>query len=210
MQVGQDVFDSKADYAESTVLRIASDLVSVEGSRAQTLVTNAQEIGYVPESKISLDWGKAQVHEYDKQSLVSVPFKGREDLEIVNRVVFFFEGDEIRVSEIYMTILDEYTFRIRHWMDSELILDRIGTRDQAAEESSAEGEIAVQNVGMNWKVLDRCLSNQGVGSWALAGISLVCGGVCAATAGLGCPACIAFATGFGGAFVEKCVRQAWV
>lgn len=208
-RVGQDTFGFNSFSSESTVLQIASDLVPVEGPRAENLIREAKDIGYKPKSNVSLEWQKAQVHEHNEQLLVSVPFRGREDLEIVNRVVFFIGNGEVQVSEVYMTILSEDTFEIRNWVNSKLMLNRVGTVDSKEPDENATEEAVVLNAGMDWKALDRCLSNQGIGGWALAGISLLCGGACVVSAGLACPACIGFATGFGASFVEKCVRKAW-
>lgn len=60
-QVGQYSFGSDLFSAESTVLQIAADLVPVEGAKAQDYVAEAKGMGYKPNSRASLDWGKVQV-----------------------------------------------------------------------------------------------------------------------------------------------------
>jgi hypothetical protein len=102
--------------------------------------------------------------------------------------------------------------RVTLWVDAELKLDRLvddkgNTFDPSSppQATSAGNEIELV---FSWTRFEECMNRQGIPSWILAGISIICGAVCIGTAGLGCISCIAAAVGFGSGVVAACVAYA--
>lgn len=67
----------------------------------------------------------------------------------------------------------------------------------------------ISPLGMDWGGLNRCLSNAGIASWAIAALSVVCGAACAVTLGVGCVACLVAASGATGGTIGFCTGKNW-
>lgn len=58
-----------------------------------------------------------------------------------------------------------------------------------------------------WSCLNDCLASKGVAAWAITALGIICAGGCAATAGVGCLACLAAADIGAGTVVGLCTSQ---
>lgn len=102
--------------------------------------------------------------------------------------------------------------RVTLWVDGEQKLDRLvddkgDTFDPSSPPQAASSGTEIE-LAFSFRRFEQCMNAQGIPSWILAGISIICGAVCVGTAGLGCIACISGAIGFGTGVVTACVLYA--
>lgn len=76
--------------------------------------------------------------------------------------------------------------------------------EEEAHAPDTAGEVAPK-VSLDWGKVNDCLSNAGIPSWIVAGVSVACSAGCLVTAGAACAACIAAAATVTGATAGACV-----
>ncbi|RQO52784.1 hypothetical protein DBV08_00350 [Rhodococcus sp. KBW08] len=140
------------------------------------------------------------VERRDGSYLVSVPITGAEYGSSMS-VLLDSKLNPVSTIQISLREIDESSGTVEMFVDGDQTFSQVVT---APEESNGP-----QARGMNWGDLNRCLSAAGISSWAIAGLSVLCGAACAATAGAACLGCIAVAGGIAGGTVGGCVASAW-
>ncbi|WP_216404854.1 hypothetical protein [Arcanobacterium phocae] len=187
-------------------MSIASDLRRLPEDESSSLTVQAKMLNYMPNSLESLDWDRADAFSYKNTRLISVPLSGPEDLLAVNRVVFYFEQDEIHTTEIYTTIKDAHNANVKSWADNELIHNK---NIELPSETEAQNTTEITLAGLDWNKLNDCLGRLHINSWVAGTIAFVCGAACAATFDGGCVFCVGLATGIKSADLVTCISHSW-
>lgn len=181
-----------------------NQLVPVPQNEAFKAIEMAKTIKYIPRSKAVLLWKDAIVTSYHENTIVSVPFSGLSELKVTNRLTFFFNKNTIDTFEMFIKDISNKEILVKTWINGVESTNQISS---VYSQKSIIGETIP--LWLDWGKLNDCLSKKGISSWALAGMSIVCGAACAGTLGAGCVACISFAAGFFAGSTKPCIERAW-
>lgn len=191
--------------AAAGVAGSADALVELSAAQSQAALSAAQAEGYQTRSGLGIDWDRARVARYQDVTIAHVPLDVSGEAAPGNYVAFVLGDAAVTIDEVTMFLESPTRIHVQRWLDGGLLLDQVV---RAPLTSGSSGGDNVVN-GMNWSALNRCLLDNGIAQWVLVGLAVVCGAACAATAGLGCIACVSFAIGFWGGSVAACVRASW-
>lgn len=136
-------------------------------------------------------------------SFVSAKIDGASNGSVIGAVVS--NRGDVDTYQISLHEIDERSGTVTTYSNGELVLDEQKVEAEPNQDKPSPGTPR----GMDWGELNRCLSNAGIASWAIAALSIACGVACAATAGAGCVACLTAASGATGGTVGFCVGKAW-
>lgn len=187
------------DTVSKSFVDTQAALRDVKGDRAQAMIKSVKALAYEPASGRAQDFSKATVQNIGGTTVVSVPLAAT-NLPELTKVAYVSIDGVVHVTEMVSEVLDASHASVMMWEDGELTKDVV-LYDKSATASS------VQQVGLSWTLLNRCLASQGISGWTMAILGVVCGAACA-TAVL-CIPCLAAAAGVGAGTVAACVRIAW-
>ena len=153
-------------------------------------------------------------------SVIQVPVASGQGAEAQSAITVQFDGRG-RVEAVIETALRAVSANsgtVAVWRDSHLVLSRLVTvapADSAPALASPAGSVTIKSVpyvsaakGNWWGELNSCLASQGIASWVVAGISIICAAACVITLGLACAICIAAAAGTATTVISMCIRYA--
>ncbi|WP_104479793.1 hypothetical protein V5P93_003356 [Actinokineospora auranticolor] len=178
--------------------------------RVESEVT-AGTIGLHVPAGTTLAYGAAKGYQSDRASIVMIPLSHPSLVApSVLSVSFNANGARQNYTETQFQPLSADSGNVFSWTDGALKVSKTAYSDgRVTEVGAAPGKSALNSVESSWfdRFLD-CMSRMGVSSWIIAGIAVICGAVCIATAGLACTACIVAAYGSLGGVVSFCAAEA--
>lgn len=135
----------------------------------------------------------------DGNIFVSDRIEGAAEGSVIT-VVMTPGGELVTTYQITLEEISESSGVLKTYVDGQLDKDQVVYAPE-------DGGVASR--GMDWGGLNDCLSNAGIASWAIAGLSIACGAACAATAGAGCIACLTAASSATGGTIGYCAGENW-
>lgn len=202
------------EYDESDMAYLAMQSEGIDlaeqGRATEAIYTwKTRHSEYIPASGASLNWSESHVYKNDQDIIVDVPFI--EGLDFVSKVVFTWSDGALHTQEVFSTMESANQLHIYSWLDGEAIVDTIVKNEETDSSIVTAGALTTLKPakGPNWSRFNRCLSNHGIGWAAVATISVVCGAACAATAGVGCAACLFAQSGATGGIIGLCLSELW-
>jgi hypothetical protein len=155
----------------------------------------------------------------DSTSVLQIPVSSGQGAEAQSAITVQFDGRG-RVEAVIETALQAVSANsgtVAVWRDSHLVLSRLVTVATADSALTSPTESVVTKAGPYvssakkgnwWAELNSCLSSEGIASWVVAGISIICAAACVITLGIACAICIAAAAGTATTAVSICIRYA--
>lgn len=169
--VYSQTFEVTEKQKQALILKAKNDLATLT-TITQPHISEGVSLAY--DQAIVRGTSIADITEY----AVVLPMVGQIEKGSSYSLVYSTDGDLVRTIETQFIDVDEEFGNVKAWLDGNLLVDE-----------RIEKESQFQTYSF-WSCMNDCLADQGIAAWALAGLGILCGALCAVTFGTGCVICI--------------------
>jgi len=203
------------EYAVTEVLKMqekATAWESLELDELRLLQKIYDDNNVTAASGFALDTDKVTGWKIDNNLKVfRVPFSTGQGILSISSLQIFFDGNNnlLDIVEYNFVPYSAESGAVQSWHNGELVLNQVIVAPENSR-SSYDNELILPEYkrGDWWGNFNECLTNAGIPSWVISGISIACSVICAATFGVGCAVCLGAITGVWGGTIAGCILVA--
>lgn len=190
-----------ANTYEETTKEVTEDIQNEYTEKAKQLIETGQVDVNTP-NNMEYDYNNVEVSEVNENYyMVKLNYVSNSDYHKFSGLSLTFDKSNtnlVNLLEVHMQEIDSNSGSLKAWLNGDIKVDEI-----------VETEKEHQNDGVStfgfWSDFSDCLNNQGVSSWAITALSVLCSGVCVGTGGAGCAPCLYSASFVTGGTIGYCL-----